>query len=297
MTIAYPDDNRDAGSYNVVANFAEGANYLEGYVVFANALVINKAKGDETLPTIDRQFVDTVLSGAIGETGWSITETTIVEGENDVIVTKTISAEIAKNYDFTEDAVADGYQVAEQEDKSLVLTATITVVGYYGEGTVKLVLNTIEDNATTGDVTIKVTGEDVSMTLTDEQFVEAGNTITINGLSLVDGTYTMTVKKQKYLEAVITFTVKQNESIDLGTYDLIAGDIIGDGNTNGDGVIDIDDFVIAIRAFDSGALQAKAAADIDGDNENTVSDLSHIKTNFHKTTADNCTVTLPVVSE
>ena len=292
MTIAYPDDNRDAGSYNVVANFAEGANYLEGYVVFENALVIKKANGDETLPTIDRQFVDTVLSGAIGETGWSYAEDkTIVEGDNAVVVTKTISADIAKNYDFAEDAVADGYQIVEQDDKSLVLTATITVVGYYGEGTVKLVLNPIADNVSTGDVVITVTpvagGNAQSV-----EFTETAEAITINGLSLVDGTYTMTVKKQKYLETVITFTVKQNEEIDLGKVSLIAGDIVGEEK-----VIDIDDFVIAIRAFDTNAALARAAADIDGDGENTVSDLIHIKTNFHKTTADNCTITLPVVSE
>ena len=193
-------------------------------------------------------------------------------------------------------AVSNGTSVitVTTEDGNKTATATITVEGCYGEGTVSLIINPVEDNESTNDVTITVTriGEENAQPEAVEFTETDSGVITINELSLVDGTYTMTVKKQKYLETVITFTVVRNEETDLGEIDLIAGDIVGDENE-----IDIDDFVIAIRAFDSGSTQTRIAADIDGDNENTVSDLNYIKTNFHKTTADNCTLTLPVVSE
>lgn len=198
-------------------------------------------------------------------------------------------------------AVSDGTAVitVTTEDGNKTATATITVEAYYGEGTVSLVVNPIEDNESTKDVTITVTRVGVgNATPKAVEFTETDSgVIKINKLSLANGTYKMSVKKQKYLEAVITFTVTQDEHLNLGKFDLLAGDIIGEGSTNGDGLIDIDDFVIAIQAFDSGATKIKVAADIDGDCENTVSDLMYIKTNFNKTTEDDCTVKLPKSSK
>ena len=69
---------------------------------------------------------------------------------------------------------------------------------------------------------------------------------------------------------------------------LIAGDIKGSFEENcGDGLIDIDDFIRVIRAFDKAASQEhKDAVDIDESGTVDIDDVRIIKDNYSKSSAD-----------
>lgn len=100
------------------------------------------------------------------------------------------------------------------------------------------------------------------------------------------GIYNITVKKPGYLEAKQNaVTIDAEKTVDFGA--LIPGDIIGNNaNANGDGIIDIDDFIIATRAFGKNAA-ARQAADINESGNVNVEQLGYIKSNFNKNTANN----------
>lgn len=298
MSVAYPEGNINAGTYDVVANFAQGDNYLAGSVTFADALVISKKEVEAIeVPEIsDTMNVGTSLSGAADGNGWSYSETyTIVEGENKIVVTKIIDAETAKNHDYTKAAEAKGANASENADKSITLTKEYTVTGKIPVGHISFEALAIEG--------VTVDDTDVSVTIIPEQGEEfelehdsEGHIIFAEDYKLNTGKYTISIKKAKYLETVITFELSENQKLDLGQIVLVPGDIIGGpegSETDGDGIIDIDDFVIGVRAFDHEVLDiVKSAADIDKNGANNVTDLGYIKANFGKSTAKDCTITV-----
>jgi len=293
-------DPTDAGTYDVTATFAEGENYLGGTITFTDALTITKqVLQNISAPTFNQTeaIVGDVISGDAGE-GFTFVEAyTIEEGDNELKVTKTIAGSFAKNYDYTEAAAKVGLTVTIDETTGdVTLSKTFNVTGKYSTGKLNLTVNTNSlqtDDANTGDVTITILPEGgTAYDLTAEQFAENADVITVSDLVLTEGKYTITVKKQKYLAYVLTLNVTANSTIEE-EITLVAGDIVGGAEGKeifGDNIIDIDDFVIAIRAFDDASSGAvKSAADIDENNANNVTDLGFIKANFNKTTADNCT--------
>lgn len=117
---------------------------------------------------------------------------------------------------------------------------------------------------------------------------ENGSEGTYSG-EIVSGLYNVSVKKQGYIEQVkeaVYIAGSAAVAIDFGA--LTAGDIVdNEGTTAGNGKVDIDDFVVAIRAFgDSKGGIVWNAADIDENGTPSVQDLVHIKDNFANTTAD-----------
>lgn len=101
--------------------------------------------------------------------------------------------------------------------------------------------------------------------------------------SLEEGDYYVTIEKNgyaKYTSSVISVTASGENS--FGTALLVAGDIVGSyADICGDGVIDVDDFIRVIRAFDPGAAKRlKDVTDINEDGTVTIEDLAFIKTNY-----------------
>ncbi len=300
FTVAYPEGNINVGTYDVTATFAEGENYLGDTITFTDALTITKqVLQNISAPTFNQTeaIVGDVISGDAGE-GFTFVESyTIEEGNNELKVTKTIAGSFAKNYDYTEAAAKVGLTVTIDETTGdVTLSKTFNVTGKYSTGTLNLTVNTDSAqtaDANTGDVTITILPEGgTAYELATDKFTESADVITVADLVLTEGKYTITVKKQKYLAYVLTLNVTANSTTEK-TISLVAGDIVGGEEGKeimGDGVIDIDDFVIAIRAFDDASSDAvKDAADIDENNANNVTDLGFIKANFNKTTAGNCT--------
>ncbi len=113
--------------------------------------------------------------------------------------------------------------------------------------------------------------------------------------SVASGLYNITVKKNGYLEATAEAVMINSDdtfTIDLG--ELLAGDIIGENeNTAGDGVVDIDDFIITLRGFvpeEDLSPEILAAADINETGVINVSQLGYIKNSFSKTSEDDASV-------
>ncbi len=296
FNVAYPEGNIDAGTYDVTVTFSDGDNYFGGTLTFEDVLVINKKKlsSIDTPVIAEEMTVGTTLTGEADNNDWSYVTTTIVEGENTVTVTKTIVGSFAKNYDYSEAAEKAGVTLTINETTfDVTLTKTYTVIGKLATGTISFTALAIEGETGTNDITVTLISEDGEAIKLD--VTEDGHIYSKEGYELTEGKYTLKIKKIKYLEAVINFELEGGENLVLPNVTLIPGDIVGgpEGNeTMGDGVIDIDDFVIAIRAFDTASSDAvKVAADIDGDGNNNVTDLGYIKANFNKTTA-NCTITI-----
>ncbi len=159
----------------------------------------------------------------------------------------------------------------------------------------------------TTDVTVSFTtkrdGEDTAkfhpttVTLTNVNDSEAVYTGTATeedtdgtfSATVQSGIYNITVKKQGYLEASLEGVMIDSDTeqlIDAGT--LIPGDIIdGNGNTTGDGKIDIDDFIISLRALAEDASEAVTdAANISESEVYNVSQIGFVKSGFDKTSED-----------
>lgn len=159
----------------------------------------------------------------------------------------------------------------------------------------------------TTDVTVSFTtkrdGEDTAkfhpttVTLTNVNDSEAVYTGTATeedtdgtfSATVQSGIYNITVKKQGYLEASLEGVMIDSDTeqlIDAGT--LIPGDIIdGSGNTAGDGKIDIDDFIISLRALAEDASEAVTdAANICESEVYNVSQIGFVKSGFDKTSED-----------
>jgi len=172
--------------------------------------------------------------------------------------------------------------------------------------TAKKDLEIIAETPTKATVTFKTkrNGEDTSkfhnttVTLTnvsDNNIVYSGiaEENGINGSftveDVVSGFYNITVKKQGYIIASLESVLIASDSeqlVDAG--ELIPGDIIdGNGNIIGDGRVDIDDFIIALRAISQDAAEEVSdAANISESEINNVSQLGFIKSYFKKNADD-----------
>ncbi len=116
---------------------------------------------------------------------------------------------------------------------------------------------------------------------------ETGSRVTVSA-DLAAGEYTVVVKKQRYLESTLAITVAEDGTVTAGGDEiaeiaLVPGDIVGNGSVEGDGKIDITDFIVGIRGFDPEASVTAQAADIDEDGKVTIEDLGYIKTHYGKT--------------
>ncbi|MBQ2738732.1 MAG: hypothetical protein IJF36_00740, partial [Oscillibacter sp.] len=99
------------------------------------------------------------------------------------------------------------------------------------------------------------------------------------------GTYDLTVKKA----GCLTYTVKDitvdNEDIDLGEIELLAGDVTGDEKIN------MQDLRVFLQNFNkTGENIGNDLTDVSGDNKVNMQDLRVFLKNFNKTAAKDCTV-------
>ncbi|MBR5308856.1 MAG: InlB B-repeat-containing protein [Clostridia bacterium] len=98
---------------------------------------------------------------------------------------------------------------------------------------------------------------------------------------MAPGTFNLTVIKNGYLETTVEFTVAE-EDLDLGDIAPVAGDIRGnEADAQGDGVIDLADFVRVLRGFEFEELASHV--DINEDGVVNVTDLGFVKANFAQT--------------
>ena len=152
------------------------------------------------------------------------------------------------------------------------------------ETTLTLTVNLIDDRGEKGvsHATLKV--DDGEAVVIETEF--GGEIVyTIEGLE-AEKAYKLLVEKNGYAYGECTVTLV--EGANTLTMTLVPGDIKGSTTaTCGDGIVDIDDFVRLIRAFDPTATsEFKQFVDIDENGEVNVTDLGFIKTNFGKTKAD-----------
>ncbi len=95
---------------------------------------------------------------------------------------------------------------------------------------------------------------------------------------MAPGSYKITVIKNGYLEATTSFVVA-DEDLDIGDIEPVAGDIRGNvADAQGDGVIDLADFVRIVRGFEFAEMAAHV--DINEDGNVNVTDLGYVKANF-----------------
>lgn len=99
---------------------------------------------------------------------------------------------------------------------------------------------------------------------------------------LAPGEYTLTVKKNGYVASTSAFSASEESGSVKAV--LIGGDIKGAyGDVCGDGIVDVDDFIRVIRAFDPDSTSLfRAVTDINEDRQITIEDLAIIKTGFKK---------------
>lgn len=108
--------------------------------------------------------------------------------------------------------------------------------------------------------------------------------------TIPSGIYDITVRKHGYIDAVreaVRIDAENGLTIDLGA--LIPGDVIGENeDTNVDGNVTIEDFLIVLKAFSPEVnLEVKEAANINETGVINVSQLGAVKGGFGRT-ADEC---------
>lgn len=97
---------------------------------------------------------------------------------------------------------------------------------------------------------------------------------------MAPGTYNITVVKNGYLETTTSFVVTDGD-LDIGNIEPLAGDIRSNAeDAQGDGKIDLADFVRVIRGFEY-EEDLKSHVDINEDGFVTVDDLGFVKANFN----------------
>jgi len=95
------------------------------------------------------------------------------------------------------------------------------------------------------------------------------------------GAYNLTVVKNGYLEETISFNVTDGD-LDIGEITPVPGDIRGnEADAQGDGKIDLADFVRVLRGFEYTELASHV--DINEDGSVNVTDLGYVKSNYGET--------------
>ncbi len=200
---------------------------------------------------------------------------------------------------FTPDTVAsiDGdkeVSVYFNDDGTITIEKTFPeTAAEYGKITGTIVFTARDAKVTTYNNFMTVTALDANgarYVLTEgstELPAITGKSCTVE-TELPAGTYTILIEKQGYLtDAVYNFVVAANKTADLGTIDLVPGQVAGAQT------IDLEDFGAIVRAFTEGEDAGKsdiktirASLDIDEDGYLTVFDLNQVKINFGKTGKD-----------
>lgn len=227
--------------------------------------------------------------------------------EVDTQYTATVTLTALDGIEFTQDLsgiIINGGNANNTIEKVLSEDKTQVTVKVTFPKTDKAYLNAIKENVCEVDILFTTVragadeeyfrGTTVTLTnLTDDSLSTYG-VATENGTNgsftaaVCGGVYDITVKKNGYVERKLEGVLIENEQhfFDLGR--LIPGDIIGaNGETAGDGVVDVDDFIITIRGFTEGASdELIKAADINETGIINVNQLGYVKTNFGKNTKD-----------
>ncbi len=166
----------------------------------------------------------------------------------------------------------------DEEVEVEVTTATIT-----------LTVDLHDDRGTKGTSLATLTVNGGEAVVIEQAGVGGDITYTISGLE-IGKPCTISVKKNGYVEGLCVVT--PTETTNTLTMKLVAGDIKGAADAVcGDGVINLDDFVRVIRAFDPDASpEFRLSMDINEDGAVTVADLAFIKANYGQTIG-NATIT------
>lgn len=175
-------------------------------------------------------------------------------------------------YDITYTASADSYHAYG----SIVIERT------YGDGEAYniegynsgAVLTIFSEN---GEKTVV---NESSMTVSEHT---SGKAVLNFEVALEQGTYSYTIEKNGYIMQSDSFIIENGKDTVLPTITLIGGDIKESYEAvDGDGVVDLDDFIRLLRAF-SAEVDAKyrSITDIDESGETSIEDIAVIKTNFN----------------
>ena len=101
---------------------------------------------------------------------------------------------------------------------------------------------------------------------------------------LLNSKYTLVVEKDGYLDYTVEgITIVEEESIDIGEYNLIAGDLVKTGEIEIDDLVSINDhFGITITSIE-GEIDVNEKYDLNGDGVVNMLDRNIIKKNYGKT--------------
>lgn len=111
---------------------------------------------------------------------------------------------------------------------------------------------------------------------------ENGNAVISFKVTLEKGNYTATLEKNGYVKKTTNFLLTDNNMEFSAKTKLIGGDIKESySELDGDGIVDIDDFIRIIHAFFSEASETlKNVTDINEDGVTNVADICIVKNNF-----------------
>ncbi len=249
--------------------------------------IINNGIADTTAFTIDPK-VKYVIKSAKGGT------VTLAEEGSSTAAPKFL----VKADDATMNILVNG-EVVEAVNGEYTLTpaAGTTVVTYEKKpADVEFEITFGDKGETNGTIVDAETGFDGRAVLTIEGMApiyleNAGNTDSEVSATptLAVGTYSFKVTKPGYITYEGALTVNDDLTVDMDEIPtLIAGDIANSfEDTEGDGTIDLDDFIRVLRGFsDEGTKLLRQYVDLNEDGAVNVQDLAIIKANYGKTADD-----------
>jgi len=253
----------------------------------AVSVIINNGIADTTTFAIDSK-VEYVIESAKGGT-----VTLAEEGS------ETAAPKFLIKADANKAILIDGEKVEDVNGEYIFTPADKDIfVVTYEEKPTKVEVNVTfgDKNESSAVVVDSATGFDGRATLTIEGMEEpiylesAGSTEeTVTGeVHLTSGEHAFKVTKPGYITYEGTVTVKADGTFDMPEIPtLIAGDIRNSFDTNeGDGKIDLDDFIRVLRGFSGDESENKLlrqSVDLNEDGAVNVSDLAIIKANYGKT--------------
>ena len=175
-----------------------------------------------------------------------------------------------------------GTNVAQVFSKPFNLNETVEPTGYKITGTVKLMAAT-EAAANGLQVVAKKVVEEGEPVEYFGEYSIVDNKVVFEVVVDEAGTYKLVFERQGYLKRVVGEIVIEDEDYEVeDEIRLIAGDIKGDGTTEGDGRIDSSDLVGIIAVYDTqeGDDAYNANYDIDGDKMIGSTELVQIVYNY-----------------